>query len=227
MNLFRNLHKDEIEVRRGRNVGKEGKVELLLYKTARTDMNLLDETFGYFGWAVQYKEENGILFCGLGIQDKESKVWVWRWNAGSEGNFEKEKAVASDSLKRAGFLFGLGRELYTAPRIVIKPKNDYEQFYVDEIEYDEKNRIYNLRIVNEDGTVVYNMVNGKVVEYTEPEIDRVELLKTVCGELKNAEGVDKQNLLRFYNYYENRADGFDKWNDKLVRKLWARWNERR
>ena len=65
MNLFRNLRADEIECRRGRQVGNG--VEILLYKTSRTDMSLLDETFGNFGWACQYKEVNGSLFCGLAI----------------------------------------------------------------------------------------------------------------------------------------------------------------
>lgn len=222
MNLFRNLTKNEVEVRRGRKIGQD-KVELLIYKTARTDMNLLDETFGCFGWAVQYKEEKGILFCGLGIQDPDSKVWVWRWNAGAEGNFEAEKSVASDSMKRAGFLFGLGRELYTAPRIVVTPKSDYTQYFVDEIGYDENDKINNLRIVDDNGTVVFNMVNGKKVQHREPEIDRKELLRIVCSELKRDEENDRGELLRFYNYYLRKYDSFDRWNEATVRKLWRKW----
>ena len=120
MNLFRNLRADEIECRRGRQVGNG--VEILLYKTSRTDMSLLDETFGNFGWACQYKEVNGSLFCGLAIKDPDTDVWIWRWGCGTENNFEPEKSAASDSLKRAGFLFGLGRELYSAPRIVLYPE---------------------------------------------------------------------------------------------------------
>lgn len=223
MNLFRNLQKDEIEVRRGRNVGQD-KVELLLYKTARTDMNLLDETFGCFGWAVQYKEEKGILFCGLGIQDPESKVWVWRWNAGAEGNFEAEKSVASDSMKRAGFLFGIGRELYTAPRIVIKPENQWTQYYVRKIGYDEKDRINDLVIIDERGKVVYDM-NGRADR--RDSVDNVEILRTVCGELKRDEGVDRKELLRFYNYYEPKIADFNNVSEKVIRTLFGKWFEKK
>lgn len=224
MNLFRNLRNDEIEVRRGRKIGETGKVELLLYKTARTDMNLLDEKFGYFGWAVQYKEEKGILFCGLGILDKASNTWIWRWNAGAEGNFEAEKSVASDSMKRAGFLFGLGRELYTAPKIVVKPKSDYEQYYVDEIGYDSNDRINNLEIVNGDGEVVYRMRDGKKVPVAQPsEVSREETLRIYCGEQKKVEGVDKNQLLKFYEYYKTRVQNFDNFNAGVCSKLWSKW----
>lgn len=222
MNLFRNLSENEIEVRCGRNVGKD-KVELLLYKTARTDMNLLDETFGCFGWSVQYKEEKGILFCGLGIQDPESKVWIWRWNAGAEGNFEAEKSVASDSMKRAGFLFGLGRELYTAPRIIVKPENKWIQYYVRKIGYDDKDRINDLVIADEKGNVVYDM-NERAVR-KEP-VDNVKILRMVCGELKMDSDVDKAELLRFYKYYETKIASFTNVSEKVIRTLYRKWIER-
>lgn len=222
MNLFRNLTKEEVEIRRGRNVGND-KVELLLYKTSRTDMNLLDETFGYFGWSVKYEEKKGILFCGLGIYDKTQNLWVWRWNSGAEGNFEAEKSVASDSLKRAGFLFGLGRELYSAPRVVVKPENQWTQYYVEEIGYDDKDRINTLQIIDDRGAIVFNMVEGKITPYREPEIDRQELLRIFCSEQKEA-GADKKELLAFYKYYSSRAEDFDKWSEGVIRSLWKKWN---
>ena len=222
MNLFRNLRKDEIEVRRGRNFNN-GKCELLLYKTARTDYNLLDETFGYYGWACQYKEENGILFCGLGIQDPASKVWIWRWNAGSgDSNFEKEKSAASDSLKRVGFAFGLGRELYSAPRIVITPENDYEDYSVSVIEYDGNNRITTLVIADSKGNVVFNYVGGRIEKIT--DIDPVEVLTAICSELRQ-EGEDYKELGRFFNYYKEKIKGFDNVNAKTITSLWKRWNK--
>ena len=224
MNLFRNLTKNEVEVRRGRKIGDTGKVELLIYKTARTDMNLLDETFGYFGWSVQYKEEKGILFCGLGIYDKEQKIWVWRWNSGAEGNFEAEKSVASDSMKRSGFLFGLGRELYTAPRIVVTPKNDYTQYFVEEIGYDDSDRINNLRIIDDNGDVVFLMEEGRIFPIEQlPKEDRVEILRSFCSERKNEEGVDQKQLLKFWNYYSGKLDNFGTFNAKVAEKLWGKW----
>lgn len=219
MNLFRNLTKNEVEVRRGRKVGQD-KVELLIYKTARTDMNLLDETFGCLGWSVQYKEEKGILFCGIGILDKQTNTWIWRWNSGAEGNFEAEKSAASDSMKRAGFLFGLGRELYTAPRIIVKPEGDWTQYYVDEIGYDENDRINNLRIIDDKDNIVFNFVDGKVQKVQ--EVSREDVLKAVCSELKETVE-DTQKLKKFFYYYQDRCDNFDSWNANLVRKLWDKW----
>lgn len=222
MNLFRNLTCEEIEVRRGRPVG-EDKTELLLYKTARTDYNLLDETFGPYGWACQYKEENGILFCGVALKDPKSGVWVWKWNSGAEGNFEKEKAVASSAMKRACAAYGLGRELYSAPRIVVAPENQWQQFYVKSISYDDKDRINNLVIENDKGQVVFSMkdgIVGKIAKNT--DIDPLEVLKIVCSELKESE--DTKELLRFYKYYEDKIVNWDSVSEKVIYKLWNKWN---
>ena len=158
MNLFRNLKSDEIYVRAARHF--KGKAELLVYQDARSSMNLLDETFGPYGWSVQYKEENGILFCGLALYNKESKSWIWKWNAGAEGNFEKEKSVASDAFKRSCVLYGLGRELYTAPKIIVPCENEYESWSVDEIDYTD-DKISDLVISDSKGNIVFNFHNGK------------------------------------------------------------------
>ena len=44
-------------------------------------------------------------------------------DTGTESNTEAEKGLASDSFKRAGFNWGIGRELYTAPFIWIPASN--------------------------------------------------------------------------------------------------------
>ena len=114
---MRALRADEIEVRVG-TVGEKG-VSMLLYKTARTDMAILDELFGANNWQKDYKEVKGNLYCGIGIWDADKAQWVWKWDCGTESNTEKEKGEASDAFKRAGFNVagGIGRELYTAPFI--------------------------------------------------------------------------------------------------------------
>lgn len=109
---MRPLRADEIEVRVGQ-VFEKG-VSMLLYKNARTDMQILDETYGANMWQCDYKEVKGNLYCGIAVWDS---IWVWKWDCGTESNTEKEKGEASDAFKRAGFRWGIGRELYTAPRI--------------------------------------------------------------------------------------------------------------
>ena len=221
MGPFRLLKADEIEIRRGRSY-KNGNVELLLYKTARTDMNLLDEVYGVFGWAKDYKELNGTIYCGVAVYSKESHTWLWKWDAGAEGNFEKEKSQASDSFKRACFNLGLGRELYTAPRVVVTPESDYTTYTVEEIGYEE-NRISPLKIADNKGNIVFNFVEGKVQPIQ--EIDRADILKAVCTELKEA-GEDREQLKKFYYYYESKADNFERFSAKTVRNLWNKWLER-
>lgn len=125
---FRPLREDEIECRISQ-IKKDGKgLSLLLYKNARCDMNILDETVGSFNWQRNHSEHKGNAYCSIGINanykeaDKEPN-WIWKEDCGSESYTEKEKGEASDSFKRAGFNWGIGRELYTAPFIWIKAAN--------------------------------------------------------------------------------------------------------
>ena len=223
---FRNLRKDEVEVRRGRKVGQD-KVELLVFKTSRTDMALLDETVGTENWVVQYKREGDTLLCGIGIYSEKHKAFLYKWAAGSETSFEATKGEQSDALKRSGFVWNIGRSLYTAPRIVVKPENDWTQYYVDEIGYDDKDRINNLRIIDDKGNTVFNYVDGKQVRVQESSsVDNVEVLRMVCSELKKDEDVDRKQLLKFYNYYEGRIGAFNNVSAAVIRKLWNKWLER-
>ena len=116
MNGFRLLTADEIECRISQ-ISDKG-LALLLYKTARTDANLLDERYGPFAWQNDFKIVDNVLYGGIGLREVDGE-WVWKWDAGTESNTEAEKGRASDAFKRAGFKWGIGRELYTAPRIWI------------------------------------------------------------------------------------------------------------
>lgn len=116
---FRDLRADEIECR-VQQVKDNGLV-LLLYKDARVDMNILDETVGSAYWQREHYECKGNLFCRVGIDVNGYKnapgdpCWVWKSDCGTESNTEAQKGEASDSFKRACFNWGIGRELYTAP----------------------------------------------------------------------------------------------------------------
>lgn len=114
---MRALKADEIEVRVG-TVGAKG-VTMLLYKNARVDRQILDETFGQLNWQDKYAENKGNLFCSIGVWDGDKKEWVWKEDCGTESQTEKEKGEASDAFKRAGFRWGIGIELYTSPFIFL------------------------------------------------------------------------------------------------------------
>ena len=151
--MFRDLRADEVECRIG--TVKEGKgVSLLLYKDARCDMNVLDETVGQMGWQKSYCRDNAN--CIVSIWDGEKNQWIEKEDTGTESYTEKEKGLASDSFKRACVNWGIGRELYTSPFIWItsdgytksKDGKVYDRFYVSEIGYDENRNIDRLTIKN-------------------------------------------------------------------------------
>lgn len=158
MDKFRLLEAHEIECR-VKQVKANGAV-VLLYKTARTDMDMLDETVGAENWESDFREIKGNLYAGIGVHT-EGRV-VWKWDCGiesredSEGN--QKKGEASDAFKRAGFKWGIGRELYTSPFIwipaekmnIIDGKRSFDTFSIEKITYDDKRRISGLAVTNDN-----------------------------------------------------------------------------
>ena len=157
---FRPLKETEIDVR-VQSVTEKGCI-LLLYKDARCDMNILDETVGPMNWKREHTRDNAN--CIVSLWDEEKYQWVSKEDTGTESNTEKEKGQASDSFKRACFNWGIGRELYTSPFIWVKKDdcNMYsikgnngkdiwkcnDKFFVEAIKYDENKNIIALSIKN-------------------------------------------------------------------------------
>ncbi|MBO7713391.1 MAG: hypothetical protein J6S85_07445 [Methanobrevibacter sp.] len=165
---FRNLTKDEIEVRVG------GGKSLLLYKTARVDAKVLDETVGVFNWQKRFYQVKNTMICAVAINvnynnSTKEPVWVEKADAGDDDyTMEKVKAEASDSFKRAGFAWGIGRNLYTAPKIKLEDKfKDKQYFEVASIGYNENGEINELTITTDFGkTVVFSYKDGRKVAQT-------------------------------------------------------------
>ena len=165
MTMIRLLKANEIEARV--QVVKNNGFSLLLYKDARVDMSILDETFGKFGWQRRHEIIGDRLYCTISIYDKETNQWIDKQDVGTESYTEKEKGQASDSFKRAAFNVGIGRELYTAPFIWINNDEDVvnnngklsvkTRFQVSEIGYNENREISHLVIVDNKGTVRYQL----------------------------------------------------------------------
>lgn len=172
MNI-RLLKADEIDAR-VQSVKENGLI-LLLYKDARCDMKILDETFGLFGWQRKHEVVNGNLFCTVSIYDNEKKQWIEKQDVGTESYTEKEKGQASDSFKRACFNIGIGRELYTSPFIWINNTGDikngkcFTKFKVKEIGYNEQREINHLIITDDKGNERYKMKNSNKVSETKKE----------------------------------------------------------
>ena len=159
---FRTLKPEEIDIRVGNiNSTTYGTyASYLLYKDARVDMNILDETVGPMNWKKEYSRDN--QNCTVSIYDQEKKEWISKEDTGTESFSEKEKGLASDSFKRACVCWGIGRELYTAPQIFINlGKEDVKEkngkvspiinLHVSEIDYDSSKNITKLIIKDDKG----------------------------------------------------------------------------
>ena len=106
---------------RVQSISAKGWAKVLPYKSARTDMQRLDDVCGML-WQRDHRIIDGNLYCGIGI--KVGDEWVWRWDVGTESSAEKEKGEASDSFKRSGSNWGIGRELYAWPKIFLQLSPD-------------------------------------------------------------------------------------------------------
>jgi len=123
---FRPLRAREVDVRIGSMKGNGA--SLLLYKDARVDMAVLDETVGPFNWQCAYSRDNAN--CTVSIWDAGKSQWIAKEDVGVPSNAEAEKGLASDSFKRACFKWGIGRELYETPFIWVKGLADkYAKLY--------------------------------------------------------------------------------------------------
>ena len=192
---FRLLKANEIDVRVA--TCSEKGCSLLLYKDARVDQNILDETVGSMNWQRSHQLIGQSLYCTVSIYDAEKGIWISKQDVGTKSYTEEEKGLASDSFKRACFNWGIGRELYTAPFIWvpanlvnIEPKNGknttYDNFAVKSIGYTSMGEINKLQIINtKRKQVVYTL--GKDIE--EPEaLSKKEL--TVLIKLVEKKGLD-------------------------------------
>lgn len=153
--MFRTLKENEIDVR-VQSVTDKGCI-LLLYKDARCDMNILDETVGPMNWKREHTRDNAN--CIVSLWDKDKGMWVSKEDTGTESNTEKAKGQASDSFKRACVNWGIGRELYTSPFIWVQAKDCNirdnkgkkacsDKFIVEKIVYDGNKNIVGLAIYN-------------------------------------------------------------------------------
>lgn len=194
---FRVLKASEIDCRiQSIGQNKTGAVgtTILLYKDARVDMNILDETVGAMNWQRGHSIIDGNLYCTISIWDEVKERWISKSDVGTESNTEKEKGQASDSFKRAGFNWGIGRELYSAPFVYIQlDKSEYiekngkltsnAKFKVKDVSYDENRNIVRLVVVDSKGKVRYTF-GENAQQQTQETVYNWQTLKaraTQCG----------------------------------------------
>ena len=219
---FRLLNADEIDCRIA-SCNQYG-VQLLLYKDARCDQNILDETVGPMNWQRHHTRDNAN--CIVSIWDGDKDQWIDKEDTGKESYTEAEKGLASDSFKRACVNWGIGRELYTAPNMFVNANDlktlkadannkwtcrDY--FHVADIQYKGKKIVY-VKIVNDKSGVP--IIFGQNPNPTQPPAApkkespkapaKQDVEKELIGETKvnslvkkaETDGVPMERVLRLY-----------------------------
>jgi hypothetical protein len=143
---------DEIEwkVQAVTNKGKDNaKTIIVPYVTARCVMDRFDAQFGELGWQTEFKEITDGFICTLAVTS--DKGWVRKQDGASKTKIEPIKGGISDSLKRAAHQFGLGRCLYSYPRIFLKG----EHRFIPDLYF---NRLDEMVKVINDGTFTKSVV---------------------------------------------------------------------
>lgn len=225
--MCRELKANEIECRVAQ-VSAKG-CSLLLYKTARVDRAILTETYGEL-WQNDFKTIDGKMYGGIGIYNSDLKEWLWRWDCGTESNTEAEKGQASDCFKRAGFKWGIGIELYSAPFIWVnaeteqyngkfKLKDKFAKFDVKTIGYDDNRNINKLVITDNKGNTVYEL--GKKVKAPEKPTT-TKNKQEVDTDFDIFLGVDAitdlDNLKIYYNENKSKVRNLKAFNKKVNEK---------
>ena len=223
---FRLLRADEIECRIS-TVNEKG-VSLLLYKDARVDQNILDETVGPLDWQRSHSRDNAN--CTVSIWDRDKEQWVSKEDTGKESYTEAEKGLASDSFKRACFNWGIGRELYTAPFIWIPAadcnivdsrrtdktgkqiKTCSDRFHVSVIKYDDRRNINELEIRNSQNKVVYS-IGYSMKKVSEDQLEEKHI-NSLWLELKRT-GVGIKRILREYNVSDVHELTLEQWKSVM------------
>ena len=205
---FRKLRADEIDCRVAQV--KDTGVTLLLYKDARCDMNILDETVGSMNRTRSHCRDNAN--CIVSIWDKDKKQWISKEDTGTESNTEKEKGLASDSFKRACFNWGIGRELYTAPFVFIgadkcnivtngNKRACYDRFKVSEIGYDDSGKIDRLVIADKKGRTVYQYGEKKKEKNQKTDNGVPRVTRSHINTLRSVfakKNIDEKKILDIY-----------------------------
>jgi hypothetical protein len=170
------LSEADVECRIGTT--SAGGFSLLLYKTSRVDVKRLNSVFG-LEWSNEFfYDDKQLLCCNISVYDGEK--WIKRTGVGTASRTEKEKGAYSDALKRAGFRWGIGIELYSAPFIWIKwnmtktgDKHKPDNFYSSDVsisQYDVNEETGEISVeIKHKGNVIYSYGPTKNGEHEDNE----------------------------------------------------------
>lgn len=244
MKKIRLLKPNEIDVRV--QMVKQNYISVLLYKDARVDMKILDETFGPMNWQRTHDVVNNNLFCTVSVYDEDKKQWISKQDVGIPSYTQAEKGEASDSFKRACINIGIGRELYSAPPIFITPmqgevtqnKGKFQtksKFYVKEIGYNQEDEIDRLVIFDSQGNQRYSYGRKKqgtqgtqtVANKNENNSNKnlLDQYRVEIAQLLNAKRIPSETFVNWLKreYGVEKLEGLNAEQAERVKKTVASW----
>ena len=224
------LELSDVEARIGTCTAKG--FSLLLYKTARTDIKRLNKVCG-MNWSNKHSiDSHGNVTCEISVYNVSSQQWYSRHDTGSESLTEKEKGSYSDSLKRAGFRWGIGLELYESPFIFINypmiedtnKSTQYKKAYklskplygsdiviskykvvdgVPQVEIRIKGKVEFTNFSKEDHKEVNAKLSPHGAETTQAYLDNAETKLNECHDMDQLEACKKE-LMPTYKYFNDK-----------------------
>lgn len=197
---------------RVQSINKGGYATILAYKDARVDMDRLDSSVGPENWQRKHEIVGNNLHCSIGIYVESTNQWVWKSDVGTQSNTEKEKGEASDAFKRAGFNWGIGRELYEYPRIVVQLKEDEFQVEGQRVKQTFKLKLHEWRWFSEfDGSKLRMLLAKDQLGHVRFEWRDIESVKE-DAEMLLKMMADNEDLSAIGEAYHE----LDKWKHHLL-----------
>lgn len=96
------------------------KALFLAYFDARIAAKLMDEWVGPENWSDRYEVSTiagkEAMWCAVSVRVGDD-LWVTKRDIGTASNFEAQKGLVSDALKRAVTKWGPGRNIYEYPKL--------------------------------------------------------------------------------------------------------------
>jgi len=235
---FPKLQAEDIEVKKGGKVNDDLNF-YLLYQNSRTTMKLLDETFGSLGWQITYTSVGNTIYGNLSVWDENKMQWITKADTGEFSSVAENKGLSSDILKRCSVRLGIGRELYTAPRIVL-PNTIRGEVKVKSIQYDD-DKIISLELENNGKTIYHWDINTGATLYvnnggstnistttnnvnTEQKKISVEDVRSIGADyMKKISENDKNEFTNFMKYYIKRVENNNFKGEFKIEILWDKW----
>lgn len=210
---------------------KDGVTTLLLYQDARCTMEAFDTKFGPENWQIEYKAVGDQVYGSLSVYDEHRGIWIRKEDTGDKSNISEDKGQSSDILKRCAVRWGFARELYSTPRINIPASGQREtrRFRVKTITYDDRRQCSSLVIVDGRGNEVFSWTQGQETPYSQsqasvPQQTPMQALEDFFRRTKNISGVNRDELVKFKDYYKAKMDTWSGLFD--ADRLWGNWMKR-